>query len=337
MADEKTVLRAREIAQQITQVPLDQLIANPVKWGPVNFESARADLALIFALAEHLRQLPIELVPQGIVTGQFEPTLSAALAHIETLKAFTIEDGSSPTKRRDQIVQEVKASAEQLLTVTQGWIGFLAYQKGDVQRNIEALNDAVSTAKTLLNNATVDVNGKKGTLDGIIAAARDAAASVGVAHFTADFAGQATKFELEASWWLKWTAGLGAASVVTAFAFFWLPVPANAGAAQLVQYMTSKVVLLGVLITATVWCGRIYRGTRHQAALNEHRAHALKSFQAFVKATDDEATKNAVLLETTRSIFAMGPSGFLDASDSSGDGSSKILEIVKGSSRGAGS
>jgi hypothetical protein len=55
-----------------------------------------------------------------------------------------------------------------------------------------------------------------------------------------------------------------------------------------------------------------------------------------VKATDDTATRNAVLLETTRSIFAIAPSGYLESGDSSADTGSKVLEIVKSATNGGG-
>jgi len=90
--------------------------------------------------------------------------------------------------------------------------------------------------------------------------------------------------------------------------------------------------VLLVLLTATVWCGRIYKALKHQITVNRHRANSLKTFQAFVKAASDDATRNAVLLETTRSIFTNSPSGYLEGSDSASDTNTKVLEIVKGAS-----
>lgn len=109
----------------------------------------------------------------------------------------------------------------------------------------------------------------------------------------------------------------------------WLPLPHDSGNAGFAQFFTSKIVLLGVLIMATVWCGRIYKAIKHQAAINANRVNALKSFQAFVNARADEATKNAVLLETTRLIFALGTSDYLDQSDGVIDSGTKVMEIFK--------
>lgn len=44
--------------------------------------------------------------------------------------------------------------------------------------------------------------------------------------------------------------------------------------------------------------------------------------------TSDDAARNAVLMETTKSIFAITPSGYLDGEVPS-DGRLKIVEVVK--------
>ncbi|MDF9787860.1 FtsH-binding integral membrane protein [Polynucleobacter sphagniphilus] len=139
------------------------------------------------------------------------------------------------------------------------------------------------------------------------------------------FLAREAALEENAKTWLWVTAGLAIATVVASIVSFFLPLPQDSGNAGLAQFFTSKIVLLGVLIMATVWCGCIYKAIKHQAAINAHKANALKSFQAFVNATADEATKNAVLLETTRSIFALGTSGYLDQSDGVVDSGTKVI------------
>jgi hypothetical protein len=43
-----------------------------------------------------------------------------------------------------------------------------------------------------------------------------------------------------------------------------------------------------------------------------------------------------VLLETTRSIFALTNTGYLDGSDGTNDGAVKILEVIKSAASAAG-
>lgn len=329
MASEETVNNILDLAADTVKDPIDQLVKNTSSWGAINFEASRADLKLIFSLCDHVKSLPISILPEQTAQS-FQNSLKNGASIIERMRSFQIEGVTNPTQQRDEIVLQVKSAAENLLVTTQGWIAFLAYQKGDVQRNIESLNHAVEKSKNIISDAHEYAATSKNELDGIISAAREASAIVGVGHFTSDFSGQAENLETEAKKWLGATVICAALTALLALASFFMPIEKGATNAQIVQYMTSKLVMLAVFLTATVWCGRIYKATKHQAATNNHRANALKSFQAFVKATDDDGTRNAVLLETTRSIFAISPTGYLDAVDGQSDPSTKVVEIVKG-------
>lgn len=90
----------------------------------------------------------------------------------------------------------------------------------------------------------------------------------------------------------------------------------------------------GPAFTATIWCGRLYKALRHQSAINKHRANALRTFQTFTMAASDDETHNAVLMETTKSIFLLIPSGYLDNESTSGNGLT-VVEVVQHPTRAA--
>lgn len=318
------------LSESLTAVPIDQLVNNTASWGPINFELAREDLALTFSLCNHLKSLPISILPDAIANAIIAAITAAGLT-INKIKLFNIESGS-PTTTRDALISEVKANAENLLNSTKDWIPFLAYQKGDVQKNIDELSNALGEAKKILDSSVVDANKSKKEIDGIIVAAREASASAGVGVFTSDFDEQASTLDTQASTWLRYTLGLAIATIAVAIIFIFVHIDKDATHAQIFQYMSSKLVLFIVLITATVWCGRIYKALKHQVTTNKHRANALKTFQAFVKAAGDESTRDAVLLETTSSIFSNSPSGYLDSTEMSSESSKRVYEIVKSTS-----
>lgn len=330
MASINTIENIKNTIAEITSEPIDALITNQTKWGPLNFESSRIDLDLIFNLCHHLANLPIEILPENTANSVLG-AINGCKAEVDKIRTFSIENNTNPTQQKDEIVGHIKRVGEALLIATQGWIPFLAFQKGDIQKNIAELNSAVSVAKGLIEAANVDIALKKKALEDIVSAARDASATVGVAHFTADFSSKEEKLEGEAKNWLIATAIFGLITVSAAAGSFFIPLPSDSGSAGLVQFFTSKIILLAILLTASIWCGRIYKAIKHQAATNNHRANALKSFQAFVNATSDESTKNAVLLETTRSIFAIGSTGYLDLTEAGSDSGMKIMEIIKNS------
>ena len=79
------------------------------------------------------------------------------------MRNFSIVNNPNPTQQKDEIVAQIKRVGEFLLVATQGLIAFLAYQKGDVQINISALNAAVTTAEKIIESAEKETE-KRGLL-----------------------------------------------------------------------------------------------------------------------------------------------------------------------------
>jgi len=108
--------------------------------------------------------------------------------------------------------------------------------------------------------------------------------------------------------------------------WFWSPTGLDTG--QIWQKVASKFIILSILLTASLWCGKIYKALMHQSAVNKHRALSLQTFQAFSAAASDTQTKDAVLIETTPSIFSQCVTGYVDAA-SAADSDARVIEIVK--------
>lgn len=325
MATEALTKQFRELINDCTQSAVDELLVNP-DWGKITFEGCRPELERTYSMLNQFKLLPLELLPDG-PTQQIVSTLPPIKQTIDQIRSFSIESGN-PTGTRDQLVSQIKSQADQFFTAAHLYIPYLAYQKGDVQRNINELTRSVEEAGQLVDGTKKDIEQRRGEIGDIIVAAREAAASVGVAHFTADFNAEADAQDQSAEKWLKTTAGVAAVTILTALLMVFVPVKADATTPQVIQLFTSKVVILGLLFTATIWCGRLYKAARHQSAINKHRANALRTFQAFSKAASDDDARNAVLMETTKSIFAITPSGYLE-NESAPEGGMKIVEVVK--------
>ena len=167
-------------------------------------------------------------------------------------------------------------------------------------------------------------------------AAAEASKRTGISVHATVFEDSAKSLQTFARVWLSVTALLAVATAAVAIGFqqvapfIGLDFDATTPG-KWIPYVTSKVILLGLGISATIWTGGVYKALRHQVTLNHHRANALTTFRTFVAGTDDPDIKNAILLEATRSIFAVGPSGFLGDKDQTDIGS-RVLEIVKSAS-----
>ena len=166
----------------------------------------------------------------------------------------------------------------------------------------------------------------------IVADARKAAVKTAASGFKNKFENEATDQNDAAVIWLWVTGGLAIATLVLAlFAWAWVEFCAKPiqTVPQLIQVFGSKVAILAILFTATLWCGRIYRSLKHQAAINKHRAIGLETFEVFSTGASDNQTKDAVLLETTRSIFSNFQTGYIETKSGGEDQDVRVIEVVK--------
>jgi hypothetical protein len=99
--------------------------------------------------------------------------------------------------------------------------------------------------------------------------------------------------------------------------------------AQSIQLGLSKLFLFSFLVGGIVWSGRVYRAHRHNYVVNKHRQNALNTFKTFVGSTEDQQTKNAVLLQATQCIFMPQSTGYITQEGDS-TGHPQILEITRG-------
>lgn len=187
-------------------------------------------------------------------------------------------------------------------------------------------------------------------IEAIADAARTAASQTAVSRHRGKFSEEAATTDQTARKWLYVTIGFAAVTVIVALGLAVGPAVLSfnypdstytryvldpASVVQ-VQLMTSKAVILVVLLLGTLWCGRIYKVLRHQATINRHRALALETFDAFTQSTSDPAIRDVVLTEATRTIFGVTSPGFIDGGDGTQDANLKLFEIVRtlGSSKG---
>ena len=168
-------------------------------------------------------------------------------------------------------------------------------------------------------------------LQSVLESVRRAAEEVGVAQHSIYFREEAGDHERASRYWL-WTTGVlglltGGLGVWLVLAYYWgLP---NLSPAQSIQLALAKLLVFSVLFTGLLACGRIYRAHRHNFVINKHRQNALSTFETFVKAANDEPTKNAVLLQATQCIFAPQITGYVHQEQESG-GPFAAIELMSG-------
>ena len=248
--------------------------------------------------------------------------------YLQQIDEFKLEGNAS--QNRDSIASNLKSAVEGLLTVASQWISYLAYKRGDLAENIKQTEAALAAAKAQLDEANTYAVRKHEEVDKIVALTREASASDGVATFTHEFDQEAERLADGSKKWLWAVIALATLTVFAALgSFYWPSLPDDANSWATLRHVVAKVSVIAILFTGTIWCGRIYRALTHQSTVNRHRALSLKTFQAFVQATEDPATRDAVLMAATKSIFGNVPTGFVDERGATQDTSVNVLEIGK--------
>ncbi len=327
MAANEHISELLQLMDECTSTDIDDLVTNR-KWGIIDFADCKEDLERVFSVLRPLKEMPLESLEETIIR-KVKAHLLVLKENLEAIKNFTVEQPDPPAART-QLSNNLKDAVINVWSSVAPWLGYLAFQAGDVQENLRNISSLRSEAESILADVKKFAEDGKNEIKDAIVAAKDAAGEAGVAHYTEDFGGEARNFGIAAGKWLMATGVLADSTVVAAFLLWYLfAAPYFVDVPELIQLTTMKLVILGLLFTATLWCGRMYKAAKHQEAVNRHRANALKTFQAFIEAAGDPTTRDAVLMETTRSIFAITPSGYLGERDSSADSGSKIIEITK--------
>lgn len=293
------------------------------EWGAINFaevidevEYRLKPLLRIFANAD----------AKALSIGEIQKIVQH-IARVEdvlgNIQKFKIEQ-ENPAGLRDQLrsllLQTIRDFSTEMTTLAQGLeIRALSSEEAQIKW-VEIEKEFQSTLSSIQD--------RQKDADEVLKSMREAAAESGVGRHAEIFSNEVTKLATTAFWWLLATVFLALATAGAAVFIYYVPPAATTNEWVVVQSVVTKIVLLGMLVTATLWCGRNYRALAHESSVNQHRANALSTFGTFVEATEDSEIRNAVLLEATRSIFSQAPSGFLDKHDTSGS-ETRVLEVVR--------
>lgn len=331
MALEETVNKIIELVAEITKRDVDDVVRSN-KWGEYNFDECRDDLEVAYSVIRPLPELPLESILQANAE-RMRQQLDALGGAIKNTAEFSVKtDNAAHT--RDALAKALSKHAQATWNQIAPWIGYLFFQVEDATEGLKKIRESQGHVDNALASFLKKADDGQTQIENAVTAAKEVAGMAGVGHFTEDFANEAKTHNTAAIKWLVATVVFAVAAGSVAYHFGTAQqVPEEVAA--ILQYTTMRIVILGLLFTGTIWCGRMYKTNKHQESINKHRANALQTFQAFVEATDDPAIRDAVLMETTRSIFTIAPSGYLGEIDKSPDAGSRIVEVIKAASKSA--
>lgn len=244
------------------------------------------------------------------------------------IRTVDLANASNPADIRDQLIQKLDQSFSENLLLLGSILVTVPPDNLDLREDQQTVKQTVAEIRDIKARTDASVEQIQSKMDEALASVQKAAARAGVTPNAVHFDEEANKHERTSKNWYWGTVCLAAGAFLLTLGAFLHAVYVRVPAEQVIQIAIAKITALAVVYSSMIWAAKIYRSERHNWIVNRHRCNALRTFETFVSATNDEHTKNAVLLQATESIFGHQPSGFSDKSHDSG--SPKILEVFRG-------
>lgn len=326
---EKAALdQVAQAAGQIADVSVESLVRADELGTSLNFGDGIELFRRIIRAFKDLRDSNLDGVPHNTL-NQVVNFASQVQSNFQQIRSFNPAQGN-PVQARGQLLTNLGQIYQEFFPTLSSVISYAIRKGTDFEKLETEASKLVADMKALGEAQKAEADKTAAQMKDIVDQVRRSAAEVGVTQHNVHFRDQAKEHLDNSKTWLKATIAFGSVTFIygittTLYFLFW---PPTLTPSQSVQVAVSKLILFSVLSFATVWAGRIYKAHWHNYIVNKHRQNALSSFETFVKASSDDQTKNAVLLQATQSIFSQAHSGF-STSEGDGGGPTQILELVR--------
>ena len=292
----------------------------------LNFSEAEDLFERTINLFKGLINVDISSLPDQRI-NQLNGEMAKFMTCINEIRSFKASQGKG---ERDNRINRIKSGYENWFNIISPVIAYCTKAGTDYDALQRKAREALVSFEALQEQAKIDREQAKIEIEETKRAVQKAAAEVGVTQHTTNFKEAADYFDKNSDFWMKVIIGMSVVSIAYIFGVFVL-VPVQVQEPYFYSFLqgamprfTGLLVLFYLLTIAT---GN-YRAQSHNYIVNKNKQNALSTFETFVKATDNEEIKNAVLLQTTKAIFNNTQSGYLK-NECIGEESSQIIEVFK--------
>lgn len=327
MQNQQYLDKFKENLAKIAELNPKDLIRREELGTELNFSSAEDDIEQAINLFKKLNDIDTSLLPDENINN-LNIHMKTFLDAIESIKIFSATQG---LQERNNRISRIKGSNYNTwYNAIAPVVSFCTKAGTDYEALQRKAREAVENLTKVLAEAAKEREEAKAEIQETLAAVKKAAAEVGVTQHTTNFKDAADAFAKEKVFWAKAIIGLLITIIAYSFIVFRLcsieiqePYFYVFLQSALPRF-TGLIALFYALFIAT----NNYKAQAHNYIVNKNKQNALSTFETFVKASDNDEIKNAVLLQTTKAIFSNTQSGYLK-NESMGDEGSQIIEIVK--------
>lgn len=305
-----------------TNIHLDLVRKEPL--GDANFEGLIPQFNQIRNYVESVDSKNLYGVSTPILNDYLKK-LEKINGDYESIKKFNLK-ASEPLSRRNSLSDEFLSDLDQFYTsLINVRLNLQLFEEDSL---LHKANSIIFSLEEEKNKALENVANTQAEISKILEAAKNAAGSIAVKRYATVFENESKYHGKQSNIWLGVTILILSLTAFIGIKLIdWLEfVPDNSFAN--IQFTITKVIILIVFFYAISICTKNFRAHKHNSILNKHRQNSLQTFEAFIAASNDEQTKNAVLLQTTQTIFSNQQTGY-STGENDGEMPSKIIEIIK--------
>lgn len=302
----------------------DTLIHRP-NWGDSNFEQLEPFIDRILNMADQFSTLAVDLISDDDLS-RLNEHLSDVVSIFNQIDRFT---GAEMVSHQGEIANRIRGRHDSIMEIYRLEVPWLAVFSGKMELWLSGARNEF--------NLTEQARRKTEEAAEVAAqaarAAQERAGEAGATEFTAAFRKQAEAAKIASIRWLWATGCMFAAAVLTVFIFIFLHgkgilLPPST-AFDAIIYLGWRVGAVGLLVFASVWCGKHYRAYRHNHEVSQHREACLENMRAFHHAVQDQDVRDMVVLEFSRAATQGMPTGFISGrAESRTDPSPQMLSLA---------
>ncbi len=331
---------AEEFAERIASLDIDEELVRQEELGAsLSFRPGREVFQQALGVASRIRELPITALRDTSHYANLEGSLHGLFHALRAVMEFD-PNVSQPSDQRDNLVNNVRAHVSGVREAFVPLAGYLVLESGglgDVEGRLAAIvsdwqtqaQETLQEQQARLSGAIQEAESSADTANAAATAAQSAAGRTGVTEYSRVFEEEAAHHAKHAKWWLLGGVGFLIVLLAAITGIIMIPVGDEIDDPQVVQWILLKALAVSLGSYLVFQAFRMYRSAQHLSVTNRHRDRALRTFETFATAATEGATRDAVLVEATRTIFAPGVTGLVDQGDSAPPPAA-LLEVFRG-------
>lgn len=156
------------------------------------------------------------------------------------------------------------------------------------------------------------------------------AAEADVSRYSTKFKESSREYTVSSIYWLVTSGVLLILTLTVLFLYNTkFIISDQAETIEIIKYLSTKILILTLLISATLWCAKLYKVNKNLSVVYEHKSNSLDTFTEFVNSAQSPEIKDFVLQETTKTIFNLPDTGLIVSDNLPVQSLSKVIDLAK--------